>query len=181
MRSPTPSLAAGILLLALACHHRKKEPPAVPAPAPAPAAAPAPTPAPPPPVDDLRPLDASARIYYDDQTAFTDSLRMGIYDLESWQSVWDRATRRQASPPPLPQVDFDRQMLILVSAGRMHQGDEIHVDSVGTRGDRTVAVVRTVMACQPFPAASYPLEIVRVKRTSEPLVFVERKAKSEEC
>ena len=72
-------------------------------------------------------------------------------------------------------------MLVLVAAGRMKPGDQIHVDSVGTRGGNTVAIVRTTVDCHPFPATSYPFEIVAVQRREGTVVFVERHAESGHC
>jgi hypothetical protein len=165
------TLVCGMLALATACHHRSK-PVAQPVPAPSPASRPA---------EEMEAIGDDARIYYDDATAFTDSLRLIIQDVDTWQSVWARATRRQATAPPLPTVDFQYQTLLLVSAGRMRTGDEIHVDSIGTRGGQRVAVVRTIVQCQTVPAPAYPLEIVRVARAAGALTFVERRVKSQDC
>lgn len=63
----------------------------------------------------------------------------------------------------------------------MQPGEQIHVDSVGSRGGKTVAVVRTTVGCQPFPATAYPFEIVAVRRTEGQVMFVERRSKSAEC
>jgi hypothetical protein len=175
MRLQFRFIALGILLIAAGCHHRK--PVVVAAPA-----APAPPPAPPPPpADDMQALDATARIYYDDAAAFTDSVRLTIRDVDTWRAVWSQATQAQATAPPLPAIDFSRQMVLLVSSGRMKPGDEIHVDSIGKRKGRFFAIVRTTVACQPFPSSAYPLEIVRVRRTEGSVVFVERRGKAEDC
>jgi hypothetical protein len=72
-------------------------------------------------------------------------------------------------------------MLLLVGAGRLRSGDQIHVDSVGTRKGRTIVVVRTTMECQDFPGDAYPFEIVRVKRSERGVLFVERRSKPADC
>jgi hypothetical protein len=170
MRFPIPVLACSLLLVIPACGRKK------PAPVPAPAGAPA------PPAENMMPLDSDARIYYDDAAAaFTDSIRLEIRDVASWRNIWSRATAGQASAPPLPAVDFSRHMLLLVGAGRLRSGDQIHVDSIGTRRGTTVAVVRTTVECQPFPAVAYPFEIVRVKRSDRAVLFVERQSKPADC
>jgi hypothetical protein len=165
--------AACSVLLLSACHKRK--PPVV-----APAAAPAPPPAP-PPAENLMAVDPGSRLYYDDVPSFPDSIRHVIRDLDSWGSIWAQATRGQASAPPLPPVDFSRSIVLLVGAGRMRTGDQIHVDSIGTRDGRLVAVVRTTVDCHSIPNTAYPFEIVRVKRSDRPVVFVERRAKAPDC
>jgi hypothetical protein len=142
---------------------------------------PAPPPKPVPPADEMKPVPADDRIYYDDATAFRDSVRLTISDQDSWKSTWLRATQAQATPPALPEIDFQRYMLLLVSAGRLKPGDEIHVDSVGLQHGRPVAVVRTTVDCRPFPGDAYPLEIIRMKRTDSTVNFIERRGKTEDC
>jgi hypothetical protein len=172
MRFSIPVLTFSLLLAIAACGRKK----------PAPVPAPAPAYAPPPPAENLAALDPDARIYYDDAAvAFTDSIRLTIRDVETWRNIWGRATAGQASAPPLPAIDFGRDMLLLVGAGRLRSGDQIHVDSVGTRKGTTVAVVRTTVECQAFPAVAYPFEIVRVKRSERAVLFVERQSKPADC
>lgn len=129
----------------------------------------------------MRPVDADDRIYYDDATAFTDSVRMTISDPETWGRIWLKATQAQATPPALPEIDFKRNMLLLVSAGRLKPGDEIHVDSVGLQHGRPVAVISTTVDCRPFPGTAFPLEIVRIRRSDSTITFIERRAKTADC
>jgi hypothetical protein len=171
-------LIAGGLLLVSACH-KKKPPVLAPTAEPAPPSAPPPAP---PPAENLSPIDDDARLYYDDEaSAFPDSVRIVIGNAEALTGVWAQATRGQASAPPIPAVDFSQSIVLLVSAGKMRTGDQIHVDSVGTRQGRLVVVVRTTVDCQAVPNPAYPFEIVRVKRSSKPVSFVERRSKGPDC
>ena len=129
----------------------------------------------------LTPVSSTARVYYDDGPAFRDSVRMVVREASTWQAVWARATSTQAAPAPLPAIDFGREVVVLVGAGRMTPGDQIHVDSVGVRGGSFVVVVRTTVECRPFPADAYPLEIVRVSRSDKPPSFVERRERAAHC
>ena len=195
MRSHCPLLLYGSLLLASCGGHKPEYVPAPPPPRPAPPPPPAPAPPPPapvarkpapppkpaPPADEMRPVGTDDRVYYDDATAFRDSVRLIITEPDTWKSTWLRATQAQATAPALPDVDFRRYMLLLVSAGRLKPGDEIHVDSVGLQRGRPVAVVRTTVDCHPFPGDAYPLEIVRMKRSDSTVSFLERRGKSEDC
>jgi len=124
---------------------------------------------------------ADDRIYYDDAATYPDSVRLTIRDPESWQKAWLKATQAQATSPALPEIDFKRSMVVLVSAGRLNSGDEIHVDSVGLQSGRPVAVVRTTVACRPFPGDAFPLEIVRMPRSDSTVTFLERRTKTEDC
>ena len=129
----------------------------------------------------LQPLSAAAQVYYDNGMAFADSARIVVRDSATWRTTWQRATRSQPSPPPMPIVDFSRDMIVVAAAGRMKPGDAIHVDSIGTHGSLTVLVVRTIVACQPFPSDAYPFEIVRIPRRDGPVQFVEHQARAPGC
>ena len=129
----------------------------------------------------LTPVLSTARVYYDDGPAFRDSVRMVVRDGAAWRTVWAQATSAQPAPPPLPAVDFEREMVLVVGAGKMTPGDQIHVDSAGVRRDFFVAVVRTIVQCRPFPADAYPLEIVRVSRSDKPATFSERRERATNC
>ena len=102
-------------------------------------------------------------------------------DVPESSGAWAQATSTQPAPPPLPTVDFEREMVLVVGAGRMTPGDQIHVDSAGVRRDFFVAVVRTIVQCRPFPADAYPLEIVRVARSDKTATFVERRERAANC
>lgn len=129
----------------------------------------------------LAPVPSSARLYSDDGPAFTDSVRLAVKDMATWQQVWSQATSSQGSPPPLPQIDFAREMVLVAGAGQMRPGDQIRVDSAGVRGDLFVAVVRTITACRAFPSAAYPLDIVRVERSDRVVSWTERRERAPDC
>ena len=85
------------------------------------------------------------------------------------------------SPPAMPVVDFQREMLIVAAAGRMSPGDRIQIDSVGVREDLYVVVVSTVVECEPFPADAYPVVIVRVPRDERAVAFSEKRTRAAHC
>jgi len=129
----------------------------------------------------LTPVVSEARVYYDDSPAFRDSVRLIVRDQTAWQTQWRRATSLQATPPPLPAIDFDREMAVLVGAGRMSPGDQIHVDSAGVQGDYFVVWVRTIVQCRRFSGDVCPLEIVRVVQSDKPGHFIERRERGASC
>jgi hypothetical protein len=148
--------------------------------------APPPQPQPQPP----EPFPPPARVYYDNGGGIQDSLRMVVKDAETLNAVWERATSRQASPPPAPTVDFGREMLVVVGAGRMTPDDQIRVDSAyvtremdsaGRMEEMLNVLVRTIAGCRRFNADAYPLDIVRMRRFDGPIRFVERSAQTEGC
>ena len=136
----------------------------------------------------LGPVPETARLYYDDGGGLTDSTRLVVRGEAMWQEVWQRATARRSAPPPLPVIDFGRDMVLVVAAGRMTPEDQIRVDSVGVRRERTAdgedrdaltVIVRTIQGCGLFASEAYPVEIVRVRRFDGPVNFVERRQRAE--
>ena len=154
MRSRLSLVLCGAMLHALACH-RGPEP--------------------------LAPVLPTERVYYDDGPAFRDSIRLVVWDSVTWKRVWRQASSTQPAPPPQPEVDFGREILLVVGAGRMAPGDQIRVDSVGVRRGVFFVVVRITTECRPLAADVYPLEIVRAVRTGKPVAFTERRERGANC
>lgn len=138
----------------------------------------------------LGPVPEAALIYDDDAGGLRDSLRLVVRTPAELNDLWRRATAGQASPPPAPSVDFGREMVVAVAAGRMMPSDRIRVDSVGMRAepgangkmrDVLAVLVRTTESCERFTAAAYPVQLVRVRRYNGPVVFVERRERGDGC
>lgn len=134
------------------------------------------------------PVPTTARLYYDNSGGIRDSLRIVVRDDATLRAVWSQATSSQSSPPPPPAIDFARDMLILVAAGRKTAEEQIRVDSVtiqrvASDGGREAmfAIVRLDEGCQRFNIDAYPLEIVRVTRFDGPVEFVERRQRPQDC
>jgi hypothetical protein len=138
----------------------------------------------------LGPLPSTARVYYDNGGGIQDSLRLVIRDQQELQKWWSQATSRQQDPPPIPAVDWSREMLLVAAAGRMTPEGRIRVDSVGirremsTRGkmeDVLATVVRISDGCRRFTTAGFPVEIVRVRRFNGPVSWVNRRETTGNC
>jgi len=134
---------------------------------------------PPPPT----PVAPPAPIYYDTGGGIRDSMREVISDQATYAQRWQQATSAQPSPPQAPPVDFNREMVIVVAAGRKTPEDQIHVDSLFTRrelmssGEREetlIIAVRTVIGCGRVRTEAYPVEIVRALRFEGPIRWDER-------
>jgi hypothetical protein len=130
------------------------------------------------------------RLYYDNGSAPQDSARTIVRDGEALRGLWQRLTATQASPPPMPAVDFTREMLALVAAGRMTPDDQIRVDSVALTREMDASAkmtetlnifVATVTGCRRFNAEAYPIEIVRLRKFDGPVKWVERQERAEGC
>lgn len=138
----------------------------------------------------LTPVTIEARLWRDDGGGIADSAEHVIRDAETMRDVWERATSTQTAPPALEEIDFRRQMVLLVAAGRMSPEDEIRIDSIGVRseavpsgGRRDVLAVQYTITenCSRFPGDVYPVEIVRVGRYDGDVRFNGRRHRSENC
>ncbi len=147
-------------------------------------------PPPPPAPEPLARLEAAQRLYYDDGGGIADSMRVAVRDPATLRDLWDRATSTLDSPPALPTVDFTREMVLVVAAGRMNPGDRIQVDSAGVRSEldpdgrrREImqAQVRIILDCTGFDADVYPVEIVRVRRFDGPVQFLHARERAPNC
>lgn len=134
-----------------------------------------------PPLNTVAPLPAQARVYQTDRLGIGDSLRVVIRDPIAWNEAWANATSGDPSPPAMPEINFDRDMALLVAAGRMDPGDRIQVDSVGVRDEDLMVIVRITEDCRQFTSDVYPLEIVRVARSDRPVRWVERRELAPHC
>lgn len=133
-----------------------------------------------------------ASLLYDDDAGggVRDSVRLVVRAPAELDDLWRRATAGQSAPPPAPAVDFAREMVVAVAAGRMAPDDRIRVDSVGLRREpgadgrvrEVLAVlVRTTEECGRYATPVYPLQVVRVRRYDGPVMFVERRERGERC
>jgi hypothetical protein len=137
----------------------------------------------PKPIEPLRliAVASEARLYTDDGVGITDSTRRVIRDTAEYRKAWSAATRAQRNEPARPEIDFAREMAIVVSAGRMRPGDRIRVDSIGMLKESLMVIVRTSAGCAAMPGATYPVEIVRVPAVKGNVAFEERRERATGC
>jgi hypothetical protein len=138
----------------------------------------------------LGPVPLEAQLFYDNGTAIRDSLTVVIRDVEGLRRYWADATRTQSSPPQVPQVDFGRQMVLLVAGGRMPQEFQIRIDSAGVRNEptadrkqRDVLVVNYTVteSCRRSGREGYPVELVRIRKYEGDVRFTGRREPAANC
>jgi hypothetical protein len=138
----------------------------------------------------VAPIAPSEVVYYDNGGGIRDPIRVVVRDEATLREIWERATSTQLAPPPVPSVDFEREMVLVIGAGRMTPVDQVQVDSVGVREEATAgggrqrvleAIVRTTRGCQEFNSDAYPVVFVRVQRFEGTIRFTERRERAAGC
>jgi hypothetical protein len=136
-------------------------------------------------------VDPPTVVYSDDDAGLREPARLIVRDAETMRALWQRLSDgTDVTAVPLPAIDFERQMLIAVAAGRMTLDDGIEVACVVVRrsapsgkkaGHVLEVLVRTTRGCRRFSAEAYPVEVVRVRRFDGPVLFVERQASDDQA
>jgi|SRR5215213_1258748 len=119
------------------------------------------------------------------RTSFTkgpvlDQLRVVVRDRETWEDVWKRINPAP-DPPPLPEIDFTREMLVVAAMGsRPTTGYRIIIDKAYLYQSypRLEIVIRSIdnTKCPglgQFDVMTAPIDVVRVPRTEYPVVLRE--------
>jgi hypothetical protein len=106
-----------------------------------------------------------------------DSLRTVIRDQAAFAELWARMYAPYGERPPVPDVDFDREMIVAAALGtRSSGGYAIYLDSATIAGDALVVHVRRVRpgsTCGATGALTEPVDLARAPRDARPVRFVE--------
>jgi hypothetical protein len=126
-----------------------------------------------------QPLSIDERVFYDEDAGIRDSTAFEIRDRAMLEQTWGQITsswptrRALADYPGLANVDFQRNMLLVVAPGMLFRGDRVQIERItrareadlGGRQQEILLVEFTVQqGCRTITGAAYPLEIVRVPR-----------------
>jgi hypothetical protein len=110
-------------------------------------------------------------------SGFDKPARLVVRDAATWQSVWAQ-TFRGGSVPPIPVIDFSREMLVVVALGSHSSGGYgILLDGASAEATGDLAVeVRSISpgsGCGVTAAFTQPVDIARVPRRDGAVRFVE--------
>jgi len=140
--------------------------------------------------EELPPITRPDRLYRDAVSGVTESVRVVIRDQEALEDLWLRATSEQLETPALPQIDFEREMVLVAGAGRMTTEDRIEITGAGVRRRRTqqgneedvlIVQVVTVRGCGRVTADAYPVDIVKVARFDDRVQWEEQTDQVTDC
>ena len=111
-------------------------------------------------------------------SGFDQPARLVVRDPAAWQSAWQQTFGRQRPVPPLPEIDFSREMVVLVALGsRASGGYTILIDGATSTDSGASIAVRSVSPgpkCGTTAALTQPVDIARVPRLTGNVSFVER-------
>lgn len=112
-------------------------------------------------------------------SGYEDRARRVIRDRETWARVWLRATSG-APPRPLPEVDFDKRMIVFAAMGSQRStGHRIEIIQLSRLGEDLYVVVKETspgLSCAFAWAMTAPVTAALVPRSSGAVHFVERTA-----
>lgn len=103
--------------------------------------------------------------------------RMVVRDAATWQAVWEQIFRNQTPRPPVPQVDFTREVVAVVALGERRTGGHgIFIDDATEVSTGVTINVRTVSPeqnCVVTQALTQPVDAARLPRR-DTIVFADR-------
>jgi len=106
-----------------------------------------------------------------------------VRDSQAWSALWAQIVANHSPTPPVPSIDFSREMLIVAAMGTRNTGGySIKVESVSGSSTELVATVTATSpgrSCMTTQALTAPVDIVRVPRSELPVRFVEQRSVNE--
>jgi hypothetical protein len=117
-------------------------------------------------------------------SGLTEPTRLVVRDAAEWQSLWTQIYQGRFPVPPLPAIDFSREMIVVAALGtRSSGGYSILIDGASATGADVAIAVRSIAPgrkCGVTAALTQPVDIARLPRRDGQVSFVER-AEVKEC
>jgi hypothetical protein len=111
-------------------------------------------------------------------SGYTDSARVVVRDARGWEAVWREVWRNETPVPPLPAIDFEREMVVVAALGsRRSGGYGIVVEGARrTAGGVEVSILKQSPGprCGVAAAITTPADIARLPRVGGAVRFRER-------
>ena len=121
------------------------------------------------------------RIHSATTSGFTGPEQLVLRDPAAWQAAWSRLHEGMVAPP-LPAVDFTREMVVLLALGeRSSGGYQIRFDGITVAGANATVrftITEPGTGCMTTQAMTAPVDIVRVPRAAGTVRFEPTTARS---
>jgi hypothetical protein len=119
---------------------------------------------------------------FSEYSGLNDSLHAVVRDSTAWRALWDRVNAPFFPRPTMPDVDFQREMIVVAAMGREPSGgydvliEGASEDSAGIE----VVVRRTIPGdrCLMSAAITQPVDLARMPASNKPVRFRERASSS---
>lgn len=134
---------------------------------------------------DAGPLPAGTKALADDaklpapavtSECYSSPVRTVFHSALEWSAYW-QGNNMRCAPPPVPAVDFSKEMLVYASIGkRMSPRDRISIDGSGVRNDSLIVVVRRATlknGCPGPQQPTFPQALVKLPADPRPIRFSE--------
>lgn len=116
-----------------------------------------------------------AMVGYRHTSGFDTRQRFVVRDSVAWATTWTTLLGSHSPKPPLPSVDFSREMLVVASMGiRSSGGYTVGIDSAFVARDTVFFRVRETSPgprCGTTAALTSPVGLARVERSELPVGF----------
>ena len=114
-------------------------------------------------------------------SGFHESTRLVIRDRDAWRSTWNKLYERTSPIPPMPEIDFSNEVVMVAALGERGSGGYNVVFSGATENESggIDVIVRATSPgdrCARLTVLTQPVDIARVPRTYGSIRFVERQA-----
>jgi hypothetical protein len=115
---------------------------------------------------------------FSDFSGFREPELLIVKDSVSWRQTWSRVNQPFIPQPPLPLIDFGREMIIVAAMGTQPtSAAAIRIDAALSDGSRLRVEIQRregATACPAQSVQSQPVDIVRLPTSDLPVQFVER-------
>lgn len=114
---------------------------------------------------------------YSTYSGLNDPVRTVVRDSAEWDALWQAITRPFYPAPPLPQVDFDRDMVVVAALGaRPSSGYDIVIEAARQDTSSIEIALRTsspAAGCPVSAAITQPVDLATIPASPRPVRFRE--------
>jgi hypothetical protein len=113
-------------------------------------------------------------------SGFHESSRLVIRDRDAWRSVWNKLYERTSVIPPLPEIDFSNEVVVVAALGENGSGGYNVLFGSATENesggiDVIVRAISPGNRCAMPAVLTQPVDIAKVPQGYSSVRFVERK------
>ena len=115
-------------------------------------------------------------------SGLTDPERIVVRDATAWAVTWKRIWAPSSPPPPLPEIDFAQEMVVVAALGqRPTNGYDIFIDTATASGADVSVSVRSVASCGFLTVVTHPVDVARLPRRTGKVRFKEKEDQGRPC